>query len=106
MKVTPFAVSVAEAALADLRQRLQLTRWPHEVGEGKWEYGMPRKALRDVVAYWRDRFDWRAAERRLNEIIPMLTDPTSNGLRDHARMANARQSPSGSLAASRSETYD
>jgi pimeloyl-ACP methyl ester carboxylesterase len=123
MKVTPFAVSVADAALADLRRRLQLTRWPDEVGEGTWEYGMPHKVLWEVVAYWRDRFDWRAAERRLNglpqftieidgrivhylhvkgvdqksaplvlthgwpgsfvemyKIIPMLTDPTSNGL--------------------------
>jgi pimeloyl-ACP methyl ester carboxylesterase len=123
MKVTPFAVSVADAALADLRRRLQLTRWPDEVGEGAWEYGMPHKVLRDVVEYWRGRFDWRAAERRLNglpqftieidgrnihylhvkgvdrdsvplvlthgwpgsfvemyKIIPMLTDPASNGL--------------------------
>ena len=123
MKVTPFAVSVADAALADLRRRLQLTRWPDEVGDGSWEYGMPRKVLWDVVAYWRDRFDWRAAERKLNglpqftteidgrivhylhvkgadqkstplvlthgwpgsfvemyKIIPMLTDPASNGL--------------------------
>ena len=123
MKVTPFAVSVADAALADLRRRLQLTRWPDEVGEGTWEYGMPHKVLRDVVEYWRGRFDWRAAERRLNglpqftieidgrnihylhvkgvdrdsvplvlthgwpgsfvamyKIIPMLTDPASNGL--------------------------
>jgi hypothetical protein len=72
MKVTPFAVSVADAALADLRRRLQLTRWPDEVGEGAWEYGMPRKVLWDVVEYWRDRFDWRAAERRLNG-LPQFT---------------------------------
>jgi len=123
MKVTPFAVSIADAALADLRRRLQLTRWPDEVGEGTWEYGMPHKVLREVVEYWRGRFDWRAAECRLNglpqftieidgriihylhvkgvdrdsvplvlthgwpgsfvemyKIIPMLTDPASNGL--------------------------
>jgi pimeloyl-ACP methyl ester carboxylesterase len=72
MKVTPFAVSVADAALADLQRRLQLTRWPDEVGEGTWEYGMPRKVLWDVVEHWRDRFDWRAAERRLNG-LPQFT---------------------------------
>jgi hypothetical protein len=72
MKVTPFAVSVADAALADLRRRLQLTRWPDEVGEGTWEYGMPRKVLWDVVACWGDRFDWRAAERRPNG-LPQFT---------------------------------
>jgi pimeloyl-ACP methyl ester carboxylesterase len=123
MTITPFTVSVTAAALADLRRRLELTRWPDEVGEGTWEYGMPLKVLRDVVEYWSDRFDWRAAERKLNglpqftididgrvvhylhvkgvdqesaplvlthgwpgsfvemyKIIPMLTDPASNGL--------------------------
>ena len=72
MKITPFTVSVAEAAIADLNLRLGLTRWPDEVSEGTWEYGMPRKVLRDVVEYWRDRFDWRAAERRLNG-LPQFT---------------------------------
>jgi pimeloyl-ACP methyl ester carboxylesterase len=72
MKITPFTVSVADAAVADLNLRLERTGWPDEVGEGTWEYGMPRKVLRDVVEYWRDRFDWRAAERRLNR-LPQFT---------------------------------
>jgi len=72
MKVTPFAVSIADAALADLRRRLQLTRWPDEIGDGTWEYGMPHKVLRDVVEYWRGRFDWRAAEHKLNG-LPQFT---------------------------------
>jgi pimeloyl-ACP methyl ester carboxylesterase len=33
---------------------------------------MPLKVLRDVVEYWRDRFDWRAAERKLN-LLPQFT---------------------------------
>jgi hypothetical protein len=41
-----------------------MTRWPDEVGEGGWEYGMPCRGLRDVVDHWRDRFDWRAASTR------------------------------------------
>jgi pimeloyl-ACP methyl ester carboxylesterase len=72
MKITPFTISIADAAVADLNLRLDLTRWPDEVGEGTWEYGMPRRVLRDVVEYWRDRFDWRAAERRLNN-LPQFT---------------------------------
>ncbi len=72
MKISPFTVSVTEAAIADLNRRLEHTRWPNEVGDGTWESGMPRKVLRDVVEYWRDRFDWRAAERRLNG-LPQFT---------------------------------
>jgi hypothetical protein len=72
MKIAPFPVNVPEAAVADLKRRLELTRWPDEAGDGDWEYGMPRRVLRDVVEYWRDRFDWRAAERRLNG-LPQFT---------------------------------
>jgi pimeloyl-ACP methyl ester carboxylesterase len=72
MKITPFNIGIAEEAVADLNLRLKLTRWPDEIGEGAWEYGMPRKVLRDVVEYWRDRFDWRMAERRLNN-LPQFT---------------------------------
>lgn len=74
MKTTPFTVRVADEAVADLNLRLELTRWPDEVGDGTWKYGMPRKVLRDIVEYWRDRFDWRAAERRLNGLSQFTTE--------------------------------
>lgn len=66
MKIAPFDIDVSDAAVADLVLRLEMTRWPDEIGEGAWAYGMPRKVLRDIVNYWRDGFDWRAAERKLN----------------------------------------
>jgi len=66
MKATRFSIDVSSAALADLNLRIEMTRWPDDIGEGTWEYGMPRRVLREVVEYWRERFDWRAAERRLN----------------------------------------
>jgi pimeloyl-ACP methyl ester carboxylesterase len=72
MTITPFTVSIADAAVADLNLRLEQTRWPDDVGEDAWEYGMPRKVLRDVVEYWREHFDWRASERRLNG-LPQFT---------------------------------
>jgi pimeloyl-ACP methyl ester carboxylesterase len=74
MKTTPFTIRVADEAVADLNLRLELTRWPDEVGDGRWKYGMPRKVLRDIVEYWRDRFDWRAAERRLNGLSQFTTE--------------------------------
>lgn len=51
MNVTPFAVTVADAAVAALELRLGLSRWPDEVG-GARDYGMPRKILREVNEYW------------------------------------------------------
>lgn len=66
MKGIPFTINVPDAAVSDLRLRLGLTRWPDEIGGGTWEYGTPLAVLKGVVEYWRDRFDWRKAERNLN----------------------------------------
>jgi pimeloyl-ACP methyl ester carboxylesterase len=62
----PFAVRVPDAVLEDLRERLARTRWPDEVPGAGWRYGTDLTYLRELCAYWRDRYDWRAHEARLN----------------------------------------
>ena len=66
MQIEPFRIAVPDAVLADLRERLARTRFPDEIPGSGWTYGTNLAYLRDLVAYWRDRFDWRAAEVRLN----------------------------------------
>jgi Epoxide hydrolase N terminus len=72
MEIKPFLVNVSDASVSDLNLRLGLTRWPDDLGGGTWVHGTPRKALREIVDYWREGFDWRAAERRLNT-LPQFT---------------------------------
>jgi pimeloyl-ACP methyl ester carboxylesterase len=58
--------AVQDAALDDLRARLQNTRWPL-VPEGQgWARGTDLAYLRQLVAYWRTSFDWRAQESGLS----------------------------------------
>ncbi|MFJ7153998.1 epoxide hydrolase family protein [Streptomyces sp. NPDC101118] len=64
--VLPFRVDVPQADLDDLHKRLDLTRWPDELPDVGWEYGVPREHLRSLVSYWRHEYDWRAAETLLN----------------------------------------
>ncbi len=66
MKVTPFKINVAEAALDDLRRRLESARFPRTLPGTGWDYGTNLDYMRDLVAYWLARYDWRAAEARLN----------------------------------------
>jgi pimeloyl-ACP methyl ester carboxylesterase len=66
MQIEPFRIAVSDAVLADLRERLARTRFPDEIPDSGWTYGTNLGYLRELVAYWRDRFDWRAAEARLN----------------------------------------
>ena len=66
MNVEPFRIAIPDTVLADLRERLARTRFPDEIPESGWTYGTNLAYLRDLVAYWRDRYDWRAAEAALN----------------------------------------
>ncbi len=63
---TPFRLQVEDSALEDLRARLARTRWPDEPPLQPWTSGTSLGYMKELVAYWRDRFDWRAAEARLN----------------------------------------
>jgi hypothetical protein len=72
--IQPFRIDVAEGALADLRDRIERTRWPDEIAGSGWDYGTNRHYLRELLAYWRDRFDWREQERHLNAFSHFLTD--------------------------------
>ncbi|MFM8302826.1 MAG: epoxide hydrolase N-terminal domain-containing protein, partial [Actinomycetota bacterium] len=66
MTFTPFRVAVPEEVLDDLRERLARTRLPGEVDGAGWDQGTDLAFLADLLAYWRDEFDWRAAEERIN----------------------------------------
>jgi microsomal epoxide hydrolase len=65
-EIRPFRVEVEEKVLEDLRQRLAATRFPDQIEGTTWELGTDLAYLKELVATWRDRFDWRAVEARLN----------------------------------------
>jgi pimeloyl-ACP methyl ester carboxylesterase len=65
-QLQPFTLAVPDAAIADLRERLARTRFPDQTPGPGWAYGTDVAWLREFIAYWRDRFDWRAVEAQLN----------------------------------------
>jgi epoxide hydrolase len=71
-EIRPFRIAVPQADLDDLRDRLARTRWPDELPDVGWTRGVPLGYLRDLAAYWRDGYDWRQQEARLNE-LPQCT---------------------------------
>jgi epoxide hydrolase len=70
--IQPFRVEIPQGDLDDLRHRLARTRWPGEVPGAGWSRGVPLDYLEKLAAYWRDGFDWRAQEARLNQ-VPQFT---------------------------------
>jgi pimeloyl-ACP methyl ester carboxylesterase len=66
MKPTPFTINISEDILADLRARLARARWPDHVPGAGWRYGTDPAYVNQLADYWRDRYDWREQETRLN----------------------------------------
>lgn len=62
----PFSLHVSAADIEDLNARLARARLPDQAPDGPWAYGTDRAYLRTLVDYWRQDFDWRAAEAQLN----------------------------------------
>jgi epoxide hydrolase len=79
--IHPFRVEVPQADLDDLHDRLRRTRWPDQLPEVGWSYGVALDYLQDLAAYWRTGYDWRAWEARLNA-FPQFTT-TIDGQRIH-----------------------
>ena len=67
-------VRVSDEVLADLQTRLERVRWPDEIAGEGWRYGTSLAYMKELVAYWHDRYDWRAQEARLNQ-LPQFTVP-------------------------------
>ncbi|RAR52672.1 pimeloyl-ACP methyl ester carboxylesterase [Paraburkholderia unamae] len=66
MHSDPFEIRVSDDALDDLHRRLRATRWAAATPAPSWQQGTDNAWLRELVAYWADRYDWRGAERALN----------------------------------------
>ena len=64
--VEPFELAIPEAALDDLRQRLQAARWPEAETVGDWSQGAPLAKVRALCAHWLETYDWRRCEAMLN----------------------------------------
>lgn len=71
-EVRPFRIEVPEADLDDLRERLARTRWPDELPDVGWSYGVPLGYVKEMAEYWRTGYDWRTHEARLNA-FPQFT---------------------------------
>ena len=66
--------------LDDLRERLRRTRWPDEIEDAGWDYGSNLGYVRELCAYWAERFDWRAQEERINRFPQFRTEIEGLGI--------------------------
>src|SRR5262245_51130900 len=72
--IVPFKIQVPDAVLRDLKTRLDRARFADEFPEAGWDYGTNLQYIQSLMTYWRDRYDWRAQERRLNRFSQFKTN--------------------------------
>ncbi|KAE9396270.1 alpha/beta-hydrolase [Gymnopus androsaceus JB14] len=80
----PFKISIPESKLDILRQKLALVSFPDELEGAGWDYGVPLADIKRLVARWKDGYNWRAEEAKLNEELPQFTRDI-----DKSQVANA-----------------
>ncbi|MFI1241383.1 epoxide hydrolase family protein [Nocardia salmonicida] len=73
-EITPFRIDIPQANLDDLHRRLDDTRWPDGVTGVGWSQGIPLDYTRELAGYWRNTYDWRAQEARLNSFPQFRTE--------------------------------
>src|SRR5438067_1805521 len=72
--IKPFRIDVPQADLDDLAERLARTRFTEELPDGGDDYGVPAARVRHLVEYWRDSYDWRQWEAKLNAYPQFTTE--------------------------------
>jgi pimeloyl-ACP methyl ester carboxylesterase len=72
--IVPYKIQVPNAVLTDLKQRLSQARFADEFPDAGWDYGTNLAYLERLVEYWRDKYDWRAQEKKLNSLDQFKTN--------------------------------
>ncbi len=70
--VRSFQVQIPDAELAELRRRIEATRWPSSELVDDRSQGVQLAAMQALARYWTTDYDWRKCEERLNA-LPQFT---------------------------------
>ena len=66
IEIREFRVEISEADIADLRARLERTRWPDDETVSDWSQGIPSSYVRELAGYWARDYDMYRVANRLN----------------------------------------
>jgi hypothetical protein len=69
-----FHVNVPEAELAELRRRINATKWPERETVRDASQGVQLATIQKLVRYWGTDYDWRKCEAKLNALPQFITE--------------------------------
>jgi pimeloyl-ACP methyl ester carboxylesterase len=72
--IRKFHVEIPEEQLAELRRRIEATRWPSKELVPDRSQGVQLATLQALARYWFTDYDWRKAEAKLNALPQFKTE--------------------------------
>lgn len=79
MDISQYRISVPQKDIDFLKAKLDLTTFPDELDDAAWQHGAPLADVKRLTQYWKDSFDWKEQESRLNELPNFSTDVNVTG---------------------------
>ncbi|KIJ49111.1 hypothetical protein M422DRAFT_28108 [Sphaerobolus stellatus SS14] len=67
-----YFLSVPDEQISFLKKKLEHARFPDELDEAGWAYGVPLEDVKRLAARWKDDYDWKEHEDRLNKTLPQF----------------------------------
>ncbi len=75
--IQKFEVNIPQSEIDDLKRKIKETRWLNELNSSDWELGTSLSYLKELSAYWEQKFDWRKIENEINS-FPNYTTEVDN----------------------------
>ena len=72
--IRPFSFHASDNELADLKRRIEATRWPDRETVEDGSQGVQLATMRKLADYWANEYDWRKIEARLNALPNFVTE--------------------------------
>ncbi|HET7184344.1 MAG TPA: epoxide hydrolase [Terriglobales bacterium] len=72
--IRTFQVSVPDAELAELRRRINATKWPERETVADATQGVQLATMQNLARYWGTDYDWRKCEAKLNALPQFITE--------------------------------
>jgi pimeloyl-ACP methyl ester carboxylesterase len=73
-EIRSFQLEIPDEQLAELRRRIEATRWPSKELVDDRSQGVQLATMQALADYWTTDYDWRACEARLNALQQFITE--------------------------------
>ena len=73
-EIKPFKLKIKDNEIEDLYTRLSNTRLPDQAPGEPWKTGTDLKWFKKLLEYWKNDFDWKTSESKLNSFPQFKTE--------------------------------